>query len=401
MLKWIVQKLNPAQSYIRDSNGANQESTVSPYFSNVRAAVKSVGTVQRGCSLIIDSFSMINYDIKEKYPFSSRSETGVKQATLHRLLNQRPNLDEDISSFRRKLVEDFIYEGNFFIYFDGSSIYHLPAKDMIIITGSKSMVSHYQFGMGSQAVTFKTSEVVHVKDNSVDNIARGDSRLISALHDLNSRRQMTDYQANFFTNGMAPGIILTTDSVMSNRMKDRLISYWIEKFNPRTGANRPLILDNGMKPENISVSDFSKLQYTETIKGIEEKALHALGVPPILLDSGNNANIRPNVELFYNMTVIPIAKKLVAALEAFFAWDIQESTHGIAALAPDLKVEAERITSLVNNGILLGNEGRKKLREEPIDDPLMDKIRIPANVAGSATGVAGQEGGKPANDDKE
>lgn len=394
MLKWIKEKLNPGQPYTRDIYGNNQESTSAAYFENVKAAVKSVGTVQRGCSLIIDAFSMINYDVKEKYAFSSRSETGIKQSSLHRLLNQRPNLDEDISTFRRKLVEDFIYDGNAFIYFDGASLYHLPAKYVTIHIGKKNLISHYTYG----EYTYKTSEIIHIKDNSVDNIFRGESRLISTLHDLNSRRQMMEYQVNFFKNGMAPGIILTTDSVMSNRMKDRLIAYWTEKFNPRTGANKPLILDNGMKPENISVSDFNKLQYTDTIKGIEEKSLHALGVPPILLDSGNNANIRPNVELFYNMTVIPIAKKFVAALEAFFAWDIQETTYGISALAPDLKAEAERITSLVNNGILTGNEGRVKLREEPIDDPNMTEIRIPANVAGSATGVTGQTGGKPANE---
>ena len=42
-----------------------------------------------------------------------------------------------------------------------------------------------------------------------------------------------------------------------------------------------------------------------------------------------------------------------------------------------------------------GSEARSILRLEPIDDPLLDEIRIPANVAGSASGVSGQEGGKP------
>lgn len=51
---------------------------------------------------------------------------------------------------------------------------------------------------------------------------------------------------------------------------------------------------------------------------------------------------------------------------------------------------------------MLGKEARSILRLEPLEDPLLDEIRIPANVAGSATGVSGQEGGKPSTneDDK-
>ena len=122
----------------------------------------------------------------------------------------------------------------------------------------------------------------------------------------------------------------------------------------------------------------------------------ALGVPVVLLESGNNANLRPNVELFFSMTIIPLMRKFESAFEAYFAYDIKLTTHNIAALAPDLKAEADRVSSLVNNGILTGNEGRATLRLEPIeDDENMTKIRIPANIAGSATGVAGQQGGAP------
>jgi len=74
----------------------------------------------------------------------------------------------------------------------------------------------------------------------------------------------------------------------------------------------------------------------------------------------------------------------------------------VVALRPDLKAESDRLSSLVNNGIMLGKEARSILRLEPLEDPLLDEIRIPANVAGSATGVSGQEGGKPSTneDDK-
>jgi hypothetical protein len=91
-------------------------------------------------------------------------------------------------------------------------------------------------------------------------------------------------------------------------------------------------------------------------------------------------------------------RKFESAFEYFFAYDVELSTHKVPALKPDQKDQAEYLSSLVNNGLMIGNEARVILRLEPVDDPLMKKIRIPANVAGSGTGVSGQEGGKPPED---
>ena len=130
----------------------------------------------------------------------------------------------------------------------------------------------------------------------------------------------------------------------------------------------------------------------------EEKVCVALGIPPILLNSGNNANIKPNLELLFYTTILPMTRKFEAAFEYFFGYDIEVSTHAVPALKPDQKAQAEYLSALVNNGLMIGNEARVILRLEELDDPLMKKIRVPANVAGSGTGVTGQEGGKPPSD---
>ena len=45
-----------------------------------------------------------------------------------------------------------------------------------------------------------------------------------------------------------------------------------------------------------------------------------MGVPPILLDGGNNANIRPNHRLYYLETVLPIVRKMAYAFERYFGF---------------------------------------------------------------------------------
>ena len=94
-----------------------------------------------------------------------------------------------------------------------------------------------------------------------------------------------------------------------------------------------------------------------------------------------------------------MVKKVISALEFFFDFDIKEDISEVMALRPDLDKQASWITSLVNNGLITGNEGRAELRRTSIDDAQMDTIRIPQNVAGSATGVSGEGGGRPTNDE--
>ena len=68
--------------------------------------------------------------------------------------------------------------------------------------------------------------------------------------------------------------------------------------------------------------------------------LEAMGVPPILLDGGNNANIRPNHRLYYLETVLPIVRKIKYALERYFGFEANENVSGIPALQPELRDQA-------------------------------------------------------------
>ena len=92
---------------------------------------------------------------------------------------------------------------------------------------------------------------------------------------------------------------------------------------------------------------------------------------------------------------MPLIDRFVSSVENYFGYDVKPVYADVAALRPELKELSDYYTSLTNNGIMLGAESREALRLPKIADPLLDKIRIPANVAGSASGVDGQEGGAP------
>jgi phage portal protein BeeE len=133
------------------------------------------------------------------------------------------------------------------------------------------------------------------------------------------------------------------------------------------------------------------MDFDTAIKTNNDKILQALGVPPILLDGGNNANISPNIRLFYLETVIPMVRKFTSSIERYFGYDVDAVVYNVSALQPELKDIASYHATLVNGGIISPNEAREELRYQP--KPGQDDLRVPANIAGSA--ARPDTGGRP------
>ena len=174
-----------------------------------------------------------------------------------------------------------------------------------------------------------------------------------------------------------------------------MIQSWVARYRPDAGGRRPLILDGGVEIDQISNVNFRELDFQEAIAENEKIILKALGVPPILLDSGNNANIRPNMRLYYLETILPIVRKMNFAIERFFGFELTEDVTDIPALQPELRDQSQYYSALVNTGINTANEAREHLGFEPVAGH--DELRVPANIAGSATNP--DQGGRPTEGD--
>lgn len=384
----LAQKLNPAQQLISREQGVfiNTDSLIT-----YNQAFDKLESVNRGVNMVVSGCSSLDYDIKEKK--LDGVVAGVRQKTLVNLLNYAPNPYQSAQEFRNNIFTDFILEGNMFLYWDGVHLYHLPASKVQIETDAKTFVRAYRY---NTTIVFKPDEVIHVKDLSSISIYRGTSRLASADRDIRIMYKMLTFQEQFFENGAITGLILTSDNTLSQVAKDRTIANWMSKYSPKNGARKPMILDSGLKPVAGLSDSFKEMDFDVSIKTHNDKILTALGVPPILLDGGNNANINPNLRLFYLETIIPILNKYVSALERFFGFDIEPITATVSALQPDMKDIAGYYTTLVNGGVISPNEARVELRYEA--KPGHDDLRVPANIAGSAANPStGGAPPKPAN----
>lgn len=383
--QWIREKLNPAQARIAEGEGTQVGTDAKlTYFQSF----KKLEAVNRSVSLLVNAASSLDYDVKDKV--HDGVVQGIRQKTLNTLLNFRPNPYQSAQDFRTALFTDFVLEGNAFIHFDGVFMYHLPADKVEILSDEKTFIKGFRY---NGHIDFKESEVFYFRDLSSDSIYRGSSRLQSADKSVNLLYSMQQFQENFFDNGAVFGLVLTTDNTLSQVAKEKTINYWLQKYSVKNGGKRPVILDSGLKPHQLAETNFKDMDFDLSIKTHGEKIMTAVGVPPILLQGGNNANIAPNLRLFYLESVLPVNRKFISAVERYFGYDVEAVTSNVSALQPELKDIAQYHSTLVNGGIITPNEARIELRYETKTGA--DELRIPANIAGSAANPS--IGGRPAS----
>lgn len=373
-----------------------ESSDDSRYF--YQRAYEELETVYRGVNLVVDSAAEVDINITNSLaPPHIHKGPKRRMVFLLTLINHAPNSAEDVSTFRRQLYMDLVLTGNCYQYWDekSKSLYHLPSELMTVITSEDDKVQGYKF----DDIDFSVKEIIHTRDNSARSIYSGTSRMSPCKTSLRTLKLMIDFQNNFFKNGAIPGLIIRTPNVLGAKIRKRLLQEWQQTYSATNGARRPMLLDGDLRVEPITAVNFKELDFEASINSHELKILKALGVPPILLDSGNNANIRPNIQLFYETTVLPLTAKIISSYERFFAYDIEPDIAKIRTLKPELREASQYYTGLVNNGIMTINEARIELRFPPSTEPHANKLRIPQNIAGSATDPT--QGGRPEEDEEE
>ena len=380
------EKLNPSQYVISRNEGMTVDSR--EIVTNYRNAYEQLEIVNRAVNMIVDDVAEIPFAVGEKVLGTTNVVKNIRRSKVDLLLNREPNPFQDVSTFKRNLIIDLLIDGNIFIYFDGAHMYHLPADKITIYTDDKTYIERFSY---DNSIDYSPNEIIHIKENSFNSIYRGVPRLKPAYRTMQLLSSMRNFQDNFFKNGAVPGLVLKSPNTLSEKVKERMMRAWSIRYNPTTGGKRPLILDGGLEVDALSKINFKELDFAESIKSNERIILEAMGIPPILMDGGNNANIRPNHRLYYLETVLPVVKKVGYALERFFGFSLNEDVTGIPALQPELRDQAAYYATLVNTGILSANEAREALGKEPVDG--FDEPRVPANIAGSA--VNPEQGGRP------
>ena len=398
MSNWITNifnKANPFQPDIAISEAGAGYSTV-----NIKShdAFNSIGIVNRCVTLISDSATEVPLKL---YKVDTENDN-IKEITNTRLARFfiKPNDQYDRHRFITNLIVDLVVEGNAFIYIDSDGLYHLPSRYVVVIEDKLNFVRGYKYTANGANKTISADNIIHVRLPNNKSVYRGASRIDSIINELTVYKPRLLYQNDFFNNSALPKMVLESDNSLSKQAKERLLEAWRKAHSTlNRKSSGTAILDGGLKAKILDNS-FKDLDFNEGMLRLEKHIALTLGVPWVLLSSGNNANIRNNQRLFYQQTVLPLMSRIATAIE-FHIHKLDNRTIGnirvhvdefaVSALRPDLKDHASYLATLTNGGIITPNESRLELRKKPIDG--LDEIRVPVNVAGSAADPS--QGGKP------
>ena len=150
--KAVEEKLNPAQEYLGISTEMSREPTVS-----YERQYEELEIVNRAVNMIVDDAAEIPSIITGSARLNGVIK-GIKRTKVDSLLNYEPNLFQDVNTFKRNLITDFILDGNIFIYYDGAHLYHLPSSKVAIHGSRDTFVEKYTF---SQTVDYSPKEIIH------------------------------------------------------------------------------------------------------------------------------------------------------------------------------------------------------------------------------------------------
>ena len=300
--EWLSEKLNPAQPSI-----ASLEPYASPENTHdFEQAYREVEIVNRSIEMCINALTELPLIV----------EGGSPSKKINKLLNERPNPFEDRARLFRRAFLDFFLDGNVFFYYDRNDLYLLPANDVEVVPDEKMFVKQYNYLISNQqsqdfynfnktttkseAIVFEPHEIIHVMNENELSIFRGTSKLKSIKRLLEVYFYLINFQRQFFKNNAVPGFVLTTDSILSKRVKERLLESWRNSYTTIfDNARNPAILDGGLKIDQFSNVKFDELDFENSVERIQQDIAKAIGVPYVLLKSGNNANKDATILVLY------------------------------------------------------------------------------------------------------
>lgn len=357
--------------------------------------------IKSGYEANADLFSVINYltgnaaNIKPiLYDVSARDKVEVLKHDLINLLRQPfPGM-----TYRRWIGQSLGYyalTGNLYLYApfleDGwnkgqtTQLMILPSQ----FTTPKitNGILSYKVSVGSWQQTFSADEILHISTpqfdygNGVE--LKGMSPIKTALYNLSASNNGIKSQAMRFQNNGGDGVI-----GFKNAITDEQIKAVQAKLDARAGSNsagKIFAAGSEFDYTNFGLSP-ADLEILKTIGWNRTVFCNLFGVDPHLVDPTMGStynNQREAVASPYNRTIVPFMEELFNGLNNWLlprykgSLSLEIDKSGVPELQKD---KAENVKWLSMAWWLTGNERRREIDYEPLDEPEMELIQYPTNL---------------------
>lgn len=298
-------------------------------------------------------------------------------------LNVRPNTDMSAATFWQKFVYKLMYDNEVLVI-------KTDTDDLLIADSfnrkeyalyedifTEVKVKDYEF-----VRPFRMSEVIHVEYNNkklndfLDGLYADYGELLGRMIDSTLR--------NHQIRGTVDIEQVTKFDEDTTKKLQKFVNRITKVFSessvaifPQTKQFKYNEIQTNTKTDSQTFNDITKLK-NEMVGEVAK----AVGVPPKLVH-GDVADLKESKGAYIEFCIKPLLEKINNELNAKL-FDPREFLKGsyidvVGIDRPDVFDLANSIDKLIGSGVFSQNDVRRKLGEEPIDDPVMDLYHITKN----------------------
>jgi len=319
-----------------------------------------------------------------------RQGDAVQEVYEHRIIDlmHHPNPWQGWARFLKINVAYLILSGNAYIYANGPDrgppaelLLLRPDRVSPIVGNSTRPVAGWKYVAGGTAKTLPVEKVLHLALFNPLNDIIGMSPIESAAYSILTGNKAKTWNLALLDNGARPMGALTSETNLTDDQIGRLRNEFETKYAGVRGAGRPIVLEGGMKWQEMGLSP-ADMSWLESQQLSAREIATAFGVAPELIGDTSNrtySNWREARKAFYMETILPLMDWIRDELNNWLVPMYSDSglyveydRDDIDALQEDRDALWARIT---NAAYLTINEKREACGYEAIEDG--DVILVP------------------------
>jgi HK97 family phage portal protein len=300
----------------------------------------------------------------------------AREHPLYRILHTQPNSWQTSFEWREQMMLHLLTTGAAFdekVYAGGSISEIVPLHpSRMKVEQIENMRLRYTYREASGSSTVYTQDAIMSVRGMSDDGVHGLSMIEMARDAIGLSRACEIHGASFFGNGARPGVILSTDQMLSPEAAENTRNQWERAHRGADRAHKTAVLQGGLKVNELGGNN-QEAQFLEARRFQVEEICRLWGVPPHLvgdLSRSSYSNIEQQSLDYVQNGLMPwlrriesaIARDLLEGDEEYFA---EFDTRG--SLRADAAGRATYYNTLWQLGVASVNEIRAWENMNPVE----------------------------------
>ncbi|MFS0736943.1 phage portal protein [Sphingomonas sp. 1P06PA] len=322
----------------------------------------------------------------------------ARQHPLYYVLHDSPNFDQTALDFWEYMAAAVELQGNAYATIEkraDGSVYSLtPVRPDLVRAERVGGRLRYTWNGKDGAIIRAGTDVLHIRGPLGDALS-GLSTLSACRGAFDTAQSADSAAGTVFRNGARPSGVLSTDKSLNGDQRRELEALLQEKFVGSINAGRPMLLDNALKWDQLTI-DPVDAQMLESRRFSVEEICRVFGVPPHMVGHTENSTswgtgleqqtlgfVKFSLRRRLKRIEQAVEKQLLTPADRIAGITIEFNLEGL--LRGDSAGRASFYQSGLNNGWMTINEVRRLENMPPVpggDVPRMQSQNVAITQSG-------------------